>query len=107
MKSTCQPLNRRRFIRVSAALGLLAGLQRIMPAYAGENTGLKASPVGDSEASEIDLLIREQQLQFGKRRGTAITINGTVPCRRHCGGVWGAPLVLKLGTITGSTWGRS
>jgi len=79
MKSTFQPLNRRRFIRVSAALGLLAGLQRIMPAYAFENTGLKASPVGDSEANEIDLLIREQQLQFGKRQGTAITINGTVP----------------------------
>jgi CopA family copper-resistance protein len=79
MKPTFQPLNRRRFIRVSAALGLLAGLQRIMPAYAFENTGLKASPVGDSEANEIDLLIREQQLQFGKRQGTAITINGTVP----------------------------
>jgi CopA family copper-resistance protein len=79
MKSTLQPLDRRRFIRVSAALGLLAGLQRIMPAYAFESTGLKASSVGDSEANEIDLLIREQQVQFGKRRGTAITINGTVP----------------------------
>jgi len=28
VESTFQPLNRRRFIRVSAALGLLAGLQR-------------------------------------------------------------------------------
>jgi len=79
MKSTCQPLNRRCFIRVSTALGLLAGLQRIMPAYAFENAGLPARPVGDSEANGIDLLIREEQLQFGKRRGTAITINGTVP----------------------------
>jgi CopA family copper-resistance protein len=79
MKSTFPPLNRRRFIRVSAALGLLAGLQRVMPAYAFENAGLRAGAVGDSEANEIDLLIREQQLQFGKRRGTAITINGTVP----------------------------
>src|ERR1035437_1836310 len=77
--STFQPLNRRRFIRASAALGLLAGLQRIMPAYAFENAGLKAGAVGDAEANGIDLLIREQQLQFGKRRGTAITINGTVP----------------------------
>jgi CopA family copper-resistance protein len=77
--STFPPLNRRRFIRASAALGLLAGLQRIMPAYAFENAGLPASPVGDSEANGIDLLIREQQLQFDKRRGTAITINGTVP----------------------------
>ena len=79
MKPTFPPLNRRRFIHVSAALGVLAGLQRIMPAYAFENAGLKAGAAGDSEASGIDLLIREEQLQFGKRRGTAITINGTVP----------------------------
>jgi CopA family copper-resistance protein len=79
MKSTFPPLTRRGFIRASAALGLLAGLQRIIPAYAFESTGLKASPAGDSEANGIDLLIREQPLTFGKRRGTAITINGTVP----------------------------
>ena len=79
MKSTFPPLTRRRFIRASAALGLLAGLQRIMPAYAFENAGLKAGAVGDADANGIDLLIREQQLQFGKRQGTAITINGTVP----------------------------
>jgi CopA family copper-resistance protein len=77
--STFQPLTRRRFIRASAALGVLVGLQRIMPAYAFENAGLKSGAVGDAEANGIDLLIREQQLEFGKRRGTAITINGTVP----------------------------
>ena len=79
MKSTFPALTRRRFIRASAALGLLAGLQRIMPAYAFENTGLKATPAGDPEPDEIDLLIREQKLEFGQRRGNAITINGTVP----------------------------
>ena len=65
--------------RASAALGLLAGLQRIMPAYAFENAGLKANPVGDSESNGLDLLIREEKLRFGQRRGTAITINATVP----------------------------
>lgn len=79
MKSTFQPLDRRGFIRSSAAVGLLAGLYRYMPAYAAEATGLKASSVGNAEANGIDLLIREEILQFGKRRGTAITINGTVP----------------------------
>lgn len=79
MKTTFQTLSRRRFIRCSAALGLLAGLQRIMPAYAFESIGLKTAPVGDSEANGIDLLICEEKLQFGNRRGTAITINGTVP----------------------------
>ena len=79
VKSTFQPLNRRGFIRGSAGLGLLAGLQRIMPAYAFETTGLKTSSVGDAEANGIDLVVREETLQFGGRRGTAITINGTVP----------------------------
>lgn len=79
MKSTFQPLNRRGFIRGSSALGLLAGLHRILPAYAVETTGLKASAVGDSEANGVDLLVREEKLQFGERRGTAVTINGTVP----------------------------
>lgn len=79
MRSTFQPLDRRGFIRASAGLGLLAGLQRMMPAYAFETTGLKASSAGDAEANGIDLLVREETLQFGERRGTAITINGTVP----------------------------
>lgn len=79
MKPTLQPLNRRGFIRRSAALGLLAGLHRIMPAYAFETTGLKARSVGDAEANGMELLVREETLQFGERRGSAITINGTVP----------------------------
>ena len=77
--STFQPLNRRRFIRASAALGLLAGLPRFMPAYALENAGQQASPVGGAKANEIDLVIRELQMTFGKRRGTVVTVNGTVP----------------------------
>ena len=72
-------MKRRRFIHCSAALGALAGLQHVMPAYAFENIGLQPKAAGDSDANAIDLLIREEQLQFGKRRGTAITINGTVP----------------------------
>ena len=76
MKSTFSILTRRRFIQSSAALGLLAGLHHIVPAYAAESPGLKPR---DAEANGIDLLIREEKLQFGNRRGSAITINGTVP----------------------------
>jgi len=57
MKPTFQTLNRRRFIRSSAALGLLAGLQRIVPAFAAESPGLKPRAAGDSEPNGIDLLI--------------------------------------------------
>ena len=59
MKSTFAPLTRRRYIRASAALGLLAGLERIPPAYSFEGTGLPVNLVGDSEVNGIDLLIRE------------------------------------------------
>ena len=79
MKPALPPLTRRDFLRASAALGLVAGMHRIMPAYALETAGPKAGAVNDSEVDGIDLLIREQQLQFGKRRGSAITINGSVP----------------------------
>ena len=79
VKSTFELLTRRGFIRSSAALGLLAGLYRMMPAYAVEPTGLKARSVGASEANGIDLLVRKETLEFGARRGTAVTINGTVP----------------------------
>lgn len=79
VKSAFQPLDRRGFIRSSAAVGLLAGLYRYIPVYAVEATGLKANSVRHAEATGIDLLIREETLQFGQRRGTAITINGTVP----------------------------
>ncbi len=79
MSSTLQPINRRGFIRGSAALGLLAGLHRYMPAYAVESIGLPTSSLSNRDVNAIDLLIREQQLEFGKRRGSAITINGTVP----------------------------
>lgn len=79
MNSTYQPLDRRRFIGVSAGIGLLAGLHQVLPAYASESDGLKTSSPGDTGATEVDLLIREEQLRFGKRQGTAITINGTAP----------------------------
>jgi CopA family copper-resistance protein len=79
VKTTFELFNRRGFIRGSAALGLLAGLQRITPAYAVETSGLKASSSGDSDTNQIDLLVREEKLDFGERRGTAVTINGTVP----------------------------
>ena len=79
MKPTFQSLSRRRFIRGSAALGLLTGLHRSMPAYAAARAGLKASSVGDAEANGIDLPIREEILKFDDRQGSAVTINGTVP----------------------------
>ena len=64
MNPSFQPLNRRRFMRVSASLGLLAGLRGLMPAYAVEPTGLKATNANDADASKLDLVIREHRLSL-------------------------------------------
>ena len=66
MKPTFQSLGRRRFIRGSAALGLLASLHRSMPAYATARAGLNERSVGDPEVGAIDLLIRKEILKFGE-----------------------------------------
>ena len=81
MTPASQPLNRRRFIGVSAALGLLTGLQRFVPVYASDGPDIAIPPGSDADAAatQVDLLIREQTFQFGKRQGTVITINGSVP----------------------------
>jgi len=69
MKPTFQSLNRRRFIRRSAAASLLAGFESLAPAYAR------------SRASDgpIDLAIGEQAINVGGKQFPALAINGTVP----------------------------
>ena len=66
---------------MSIALGLLACLQHLVPVYATEDPGIAIRPGSDADAAatQVDLLIREQTFQFGKRQGTVITINGSVP----------------------------
>jgi uncharacterized protein involved in copper resistance len=64
MKSTFQRLNRRRFIRVSAALGVLTGVQHIMPAYAFENTGLQNQQPLRGPRSRIAARLRKQHCRW-------------------------------------------
>ena len=77
------PISRRHFLRTTAAVGLWAGLGRLVPAYAqtpgsvGYVPGAPATP-GKSIA-ETDLIISEEGLLFGGRRGQAVAVNGTVP----------------------------
>ncbi len=71
------PLNlmipRRRFLRLTAAAGLLAAYENLVPAYA--RTG-KPSRTADGS---LDLTIGRQTIEIGGRRAAAIAINGTVP----------------------------
>lgn len=70
-------LTRRRFLQAVAALGLWAGWREFAPAYA--STGVRpAAPLGVAEDG-VDLVIDHTPFFVGRRKGRALTINGTVP----------------------------
>ena len=73
--------SRRSFLGAAGALGVLAALDRVAPAYA--RTPARLTPphpadVGAGQAA-VDLRIAETSIGIGPRRATATTINGTVP----------------------------
>ena len=63
-------LTRRNFLRDTAAVGLLAGFESIIPAYARSSRGSRGP---------IDLTIDKQTLDIGGKRVSAIAVNGMVP----------------------------
>ena len=72
MATTSQDLTRRNFLRDTAAVGLLAGIESMLPAYARTGrTGQGSGP--------INLFIDKQTLVIGGKSVQADTINGTVP----------------------------
>lgn len=72
-------LTRRRFLQSTGALGLLAGLKSMVPAYAWQGTFAAASDATRHGLNVIGLLIRKTPFNIGERKGTAVTINGSVP----------------------------
>ncbi len=78
-------MDRRTFIRSSAALGLLSGIGVPIPAWAHSQPGSPFRPPGlaptrrTGRLVEYDLTIDRTPLAFGGRTGNAVTINGTVP----------------------------
>jgi FtsP/CotA-like multicopper oxidase with cupredoxin domain len=74
---------RRGILRGAAAMGLLGGAELLLPGYARGNaappSGPSARPDESASATRHELVIAETPLRFGGRRGTATTINGTVP----------------------------
>ncbi|MFY9271107.1 MAG: copper resistance system multicopper oxidase [Candidatus Manganitrophaceae bacterium] len=61
-----------------AALGILAALERIAPAYVWANT-TEVGQASQLTGNVIDLMIAETPFRVGDRTATAMTINGTVP----------------------------
>ena len=71
-------ISRRLLLKRATALGLLATLERLVPAYALNTTADPGSqtPLG---GEVIDLTISEQLFVLDGRTGMAMTINGTIP----------------------------
>jgi CopA family copper-resistance protein len=71
-------ISRRLLLKRAAVLGLLAAMERLVPAYAltsAANAGSQTPLSGEI----IDLTIGEQLFRLDGRTGTAMTINGTIP----------------------------
>jgi len=73
MKSIFPTTGRRQFIRCTAAAGLLAGFEGLVPAYARSSRKSRASD------GPIDLTIGNLSFDVGGTMFPAIAINGTVP----------------------------
>jgi len=70
---------RRRFLGQSAALGALASLESLMPAYALDTTGLPRASQPQGGLSPIELSIQNRTIQIDGRDTASVTVNGTVP----------------------------
>ncbi len=70
--------SRRKFIHSTSAVGLLTGLQALMPTWAQQVSGLMPSSATDNHR-KFDLVIARSTIQIGGQAAQAKTINGTVP----------------------------
>ena len=71
-------ISRRLLLKRTAALGLLAAVERLVPAYA-LTSAAKAGSQTPLSGEIIDLTIGEQLFRLDGRTAPAITINGTIP----------------------------
>jgi len=74
-------ISRRLLLKRAAALGLLAAVERLVPAHALTNTTANSGSQSALTLSGdvIDLTINEQLFLLDGRTGMAMTINGTIP----------------------------
>ena len=72
-------LSRRLLLKHVIALGMLAAVERLIPAYAMTNTAVSPGSQTPLSGDVIDLTISEQLFLLDGRTATAMTINGTIP----------------------------
>ncbi len=81
MSEDTNNINRRTFLRYTAAMGAMAGVSSILPAYALSGFQTKKREVLTPQGPDnvIDLTIGKMPHNIDGKRGGAIGINGTVP----------------------------
>ena len=72
-------LSRRLLLKRLIALGMLAALERFIPACSVTNTIVNPGSQTPLSGDVIDLTISEHLFRLDDRTGTAVTINGTIP----------------------------
>lgn len=72
-------VTRRELIKGIGTLGLLASLERLVPAYSWVSATDFAGQTSRRAGEAIDLRIGEQRIRFDGRGGNAMTINGSLP----------------------------
>ncbi len=72
-------ISRRVLLERVAALGMLAAVERLVPACAVTNTTVNPGSQTPLSGDVIDLTISEQLFHLDGRTASAITINGTIP----------------------------
>ena len=72
-------ISRRLLLKRVAALGMLAAVERLVPAYAVTNTIVNPGSQTPLSGNVIDLTISKQLVRLDGRTAPAITINGTIP----------------------------
>jgi CopA family copper-resistance protein len=77
--ATMKELTRRDFLQALTALGISAGIEMLLPAYARPRPHVQAPRRLIGAPVTYDLTIAETPIRIGARKATATTINGTVP----------------------------
>jgi CopA family copper-resistance protein len=72
-------ISRRVLLKCGAALGMLAAVERLVPAYAVTNTTVNSGSQTPLSGDVIDLTIGDQLFRLDGQTAPAITINGTIP----------------------------
>lgn len=71
---------RREFVHTAAvAVGGLAGIDHLLPAFARTAGGAERAHSGPDRPAVVDLTVGRTKLDVGGRTGHAVTVNGTVP----------------------------